>query len=89
MNAIERKSSREIYGLYQRILEVRFGKQREAWSEVHRDDRAVFCSIYDMLMDACEIMKDIENVTICVAFNAKFREDEATLKRIAEVFKGR
>lgn len=82
-------TSKEQYGLKQRILARSYGEQRAAWEDCHTDDRAVFCGTYDMLMKACEAMKAVDNNMIRVAFNAKFSEDEACLERISEVFKGK
>lgn len=83
------RSSADVYSLRQKVLKHRFGKQREAWDNEHHDDRAIFCAIYDQLMEACEVMKGIENTVICVAFNNRCREDEETLARIADVFAGK
>lgn len=69
------------------LLKLEFGKERKAW-DGEKDDRGVFCNIYDMLMEALDDMKSVENSFIWVAFNNKFREEEKTLKEIKKRFVG-
>jgi hypothetical protein len=83
------KTSKEAYTLKQQLLASKYGAERKAWEGCHRDDRAIFCAVYDMLMEACEAMKGIENNFICVAFNEHYKEEMEILARISERFKGR
>jgi hypothetical protein len=85
----ERKSNAEMYTLKQEVLKNKYSKWYDAWNDEHHDDRAVYCAIYEQLMEACEAMKSVENNSICVAFNRYCNEEKETLDRIIEVFEGR
>lgn len=71
--------------LKKRYLKLLFGKEREEYKN-QKDDRGLFCNTYDILMEACNAMSNVENNTIWVAFNRYFNEEVEALEEIKERF---
>lgn len=71
-----------------RYLKLSFGKEREEYKN-QTDDRGLFCNTYDILMEACEAMSNVENNTIWVAFNRYFRQEVETLEEIKQRFQSK
>jgi len=80
-------TTRKAYTLKSDVLERKFGKHFERWNGKFHDDRQLFCNIYKMLIEACEVMKTVENLTIQCAFNEYCKRDREVLKEIVERFK--
>lgn len=78
-----------VYKLHQNVLIAKYGKKRKAWDDIHNDDRAIFCALYDMIMKACEDMMEVKNNFICVAVSRSIEEEMKTLERISNVFADR
>lgn len=68
------------------LLNAKFGKFYNEVKDNYSDDRRLFQNIFEQLLEALEVMKTIENITIRVAFNAKFNEEMETLERIMNKF---
>jgi len=81
------KSAKETYALKMEVLENQFGKHFERWNDKFHDDRQLFCNTYKMLIEACEAMKAVENLTIQCAFNEYCKRDREVLEEIVERFK--
>lgn len=69
-------------------LKVMFGKERKQW-EGAKDDRGIFCVIYDELLEAYEIAEAINNNMICCALNEYRKKEIATMQEIKDYFTGR
>ncbi len=82
-------TSKEAYGLKSKVLKNGYGEYYKKWRDCDCDDRAIFLSIYEMLMEAYKDMENIENNSIRVAFNRYADEQKNILDRIVERFKNR
>ena len=82
-------NNKERVSLKIRCLEAHFEKYRDMWENEHKDDRALFCGIYDQLIEALYAMETMENAFVWVAFNEHFKQDEKTLCDIVKNFTGR
>lgn len=61
-------------------LELNFEKQYKEWRAAgFKDDRLLFCNIYDLLMEATEAMRSVDNNYVWCAFNHEFEKDLNTL----------
>ncbi len=72
-------------GLKKRLLKQHFEKLRNQFDGFN-DDRAVFCNIYDMLMEALATMETVENNLVWVAFNNEYCKEFSDLQDIADRF---
>lgn len=67
-----------------------FGKKYEEWKgRGYRDDRRVFCIMYDKIMEALNSLPEEPNLYVVVAVNNRMVEDFETMKSIKSVFKDR
>ena len=55
-------------------MDCKFKKYRKMWED-KRDDRMLFCNIFDKLREAVDAMESVHNNTIWVAFNRLYHED--------------
>ena len=68
-------------------LKLNFEKQYRAWKQQGvTDDRSLFCNVYDLLMEATEAMRSVDNSYVWCAFNHEFNKDYGTLKEIKDRF---
>ena len=81
------RTSFQQYQLKQCILKTEFGKLYQAWNDPRPgDDRCIFCNLYEMLWDACEAMKGVENNLVRVAFDTQMKKEIETMQKIASRF---
>lgn len=71
--------------LKRRYLKHNYEKCRKEY-EGFNDDRRVFCNIYDILIEALNVMEKVDNNFIWVAFNNECEKDVETLNRIKDYF---
>ena len=84
----KKMTAAEKYTLKQRNLKTEFAEQYSLWREAgYVDDRAIFCNIYEIYIEACEDMKSVENIHIQCAVNARLSDDIQTLRNIYRRFR--
>lgn len=68
-------------------LKLNFEKQYKEWRTAgFKDDRWLFCNIYDLLMEATEAMRSVNSNYVWCAFNHEFSKDYDTLVAIKNRF---
>lgn len=71
-------------------LRFKYEKYAKKWIEEQRkDDRGLFCSIYEYMIEALESLPENPHNFVCVAMNHHMKEERATLDNIIERFKDR
>lgn len=66
-----------------------FGRYYKEWNvEGIRDDRRVFCNLYEIIEDALKTSTTITNNTILVALNERLRRDQRQMSEIVKHFTG-
>lgn len=68
------------------ILKNLYAKEYREWNGKYKDDRQLYCNLYEMLVEALEVLSDIENNFIWCAFNKEFREELKIMDDIRERF---
>lgn len=68
-------------------LQMLYGRLIKKYSlNEYRDDRKLFCNIYNMIVEAVNSLPDEPNNYVCVAMNKHINEDLEVLDRIKENF---
>lgn len=57
------------------------------WKDKYHDDRLVYCNTYEMIMEALEAIKNIDNSLVWCGFNKIFNEEIEMLDDINERLK--
>lgn len=71
-------------------LKIMYGRKYEEWRRlVEKDDRYLFCNIYEGLMDMLDDLEYCKSSGMLVAYNRYQKEQEEILKNIIENFKDR
>lgn len=81
------KDVNELVTLKLRVFNGIYGEYRKAYEGQH-DDRGLYCNMFDILAEALESMRKVNNNTIWVAFNKYFREEQLTMCEIVKHFEG-
>lgn len=81
-------NSRRQYTLKANLLKAKYQEIAKDFKS-YNDDRGLVPNKLKQLLDACEIMRDIDNAFICVAFNNRFTEKEAEMAEIVTRFTGK
>ena len=68
------------------LLKNVYGKKYHEWSGKYTDDRQLYCNLYEMLVEALEAIKNIENNFIWCAFNKEFKAELGIMHDIEERF---
>lgn len=63
-----------------------YAKKYNEWKDNYTDDRRVYQNVYEALIEQLNIMGNIENSGIWVAYNEYFDKELSTLKRIIDKF---
>lgn len=70
-----------LYGVFHRYY--------KEWNDQGvKDDRRVFCNLYEIIQEALRTSTTITNNTIIVALNEHIRKDERTMCEIVKRFTG-
>lgn len=70
-------------------LKKYYGPLANKWQGITGDDRAIFCNIYRMMIEALESLPEEPLNYIKVAMAHHMQQDRKTLRDIEEAFKGR
>lgn len=71
------------------VLEIEYGKQAKVWNDLYppvSDDRRVYISIYNQLIEAVRSLTDNPNNIVCVAMNRYITEEKKVLDEIKHRF---
>jgi hypothetical protein len=80
----------ETCDLKRRVLKLRYEKFYEKWLAAdYRDDRGLFCNLYEMCFEMLEAMENMENNSVWVAVDRYLEEHKKMLSRIVEFFETR
>ena len=74
------------YEVKMNLLKNVYGKKYHEWNGKYKDDRQLYCNLYEMLVEALETMKNIKNNFIWCAFNKEFKEELRIMHDIEERF---
>lgn len=67
-----------------------YGSKAEEWKSLEvYDDRALYCNMYRMIIEALESLPDIPHLYVRVAMNKMMEKDCSTLTSILNVFRDR
>ena len=80
------KSSAEIYAKQADRIKYRYGSTVEEFRKID-DSRREICKLYDQIMTACGVMKDIDDPFIRDAVDRKLVERIAFMSRMIEAVK--
>lgn len=70
-----------------KCLKVNFEKNYLTWkTNTVADDRVLFCRIYEILIEATEAMREVDNSYIWLCFNREFEKYYKKLERIKRYF---
>lgn len=76
---------KNTYLLKTELLARKYSRIMKDFEKYH-DDRKLAANMYHQLITACDEMKHIGNTFIRVAFNNKFKEQEAEIEHIVARF---
>lgn len=78
-------TEKNVYRLKATILTQKYQSIAKDF-EQHHDDRKLVTNMYHQLIDACKAMEHMENSFVRVAFNVKFKEQDAEMEQIVTRF---
>ncbi len=82
-----KKKQIEDMNLHISVHNNKFKAYYDAWQN-ESDDRALFCRLYESILEECENMKKVKSNYINVAFNRLVKEDEEMMNEIVSFFTG-
>ena len=71
------------------VFKNNFSRYYEAWSGINTTDRALFCRLYEIILEEKENMKKVKSNYINCAFNEAVAVDEAIMQGIVDYFTGK
>ena len=86
---IDKAESKKSAEIKMNVFTGVFTKYYKQWdAEGVKDDRRVFCNMYEILKEALQASAEVTNNTIWVAFNEYFRKEERIMCEIVKRFTG-
>lgn len=67
------------------LHQIIYGERAEQWKD-EKDDRKLFSNMYYLILEGLQALEGIDNTFVRSAVLTKYREDRATMDRIAERF---
>ena len=68
-------------------LRYLFGENYRRWNGKHKDDRALYCDLYESMEAALRCLQEEPIGYVAAAMDAQLRKDRNTMGRITEKFK--